>query len=337
MKHISRRHLKSVTAVGVALLFLSAAHTISADPTEAKRPRIELPQTAKTPPARAEDGATANHTDPGKSPVTAVSAPADGDQAFQQAREAYLKRITEIERSAQRSVEEAIREARKRASEDRARELEAVRVEFVTALNAAIARAIENGNLDRASRLTKERESLAGQQIPAPAIDPMQFVDNRIYKCVLGIYGQFGRRNKFPVVNLAVPSRNLWSEDIQAKLRGRIDFTEINYQGTAKIIIRRDGAYRVELPARGTQFVLNGNQLSAGNVQLKMGVYDIRIATGTHGQPFLPESFVRIFGQETGGEIALVNSGIDVRQFLSSEIDNQSVTEVSGYRPEMVE
>ncbi|TWU08754.1 hypothetical protein CA54_39910 [Symmachiella macrocystis] len=302
----SRHSLKVMFLTGFIILMCGAVQQINA----------ELPESGS-----AEDS-------------TAVEAAAgESESSYERARQKYREQISVIERRAQQIVEDAIREARQRASELRKQESAAVRAEFVTNLNVAITRAIENGNLDRAAHLTKERDAFDGQSIPASGTDPSQFVDNEIYECVLGMYGQFTTGKNHPVVNLAVPNRNLWSEEIQGKLRGRIDFMEINYEATAKLIIPSDGAYRVELPERGTEFLINGNQLSAGDVLLKQGVYDICIKTGTHGQPFLPESFVRIVAQQNDQEIALVNTGKDIRRFLNSHVDNQAVTEVSGYQP----
>ena len=138
------------------------------------------------------------------------------------------------------------------------------------------------------------------------------------------------------MINLSAPNRDLWSKSIQAKLRGKIDFFEINYQGRAKLIIPEDGTYTLEIPGRGTGFELNGKSLNRGNVELAKGVYDVLITTGTHGQPHLPESFVRIAHSETEKEIPLVNIGADLKKFLSTRIEGQAVVEVSGYLPKAV-
>ena len=129
--------------------------------------------------------------------------------SYEQSMQRYLEQIGEIERRAQQIVEDAIREARQKADELKEQESAVVRAEFVEALNEAIARAVKNGDLDRAVRLTKERDALDGQTIPAPGTDPTQFVDNEIYECVLGMYGQFTTGKHHQVINLAVPNRNL--------------------------------------------------------------------------------------------------------------------------------
>jgi hypothetical protein len=67
-----------------------------------------------------------------------------------------------------------------------------------------------------------------------------------------------------------------------------------------------------------------------------LGVYNVRIVTGTHGQPFLPESFVHVVRQGSDQKIPLVNSGAAIQRFLSSKVDGKPVTEVSGFRPQSV-
>ncbi len=262
---------------------------------------------------------------------------AETDPAFQQAKEAYAQRMAEIEQTVSAIVEQALREARLKADELKRMKSTAAREALLAAYEAAIARAIENADLDRATRLTAERQLLEGHGIPSAAPDPKLFVDNQLYACVLGVYGQFGRPGKYPVANLSVPNGDLWSEAIQSKLRARIDFSEINYEGSAKIVIPHDGTYTIQIPDGGPQFVLNGKSLSAGDVQLKKGVYAVRLMAGTHGQPFLPSFFVRVVPQGSDRQIPLVNSGADVKRFLSAEIDGQQITEISGYQPKAVD
>ncbi len=164
-----------------------------------------------------------------------------------------------------------------------------------------------------------------------------QLGDHDYYKCVLGSYGRYARESRYPVINLSVPNRDLWSEAVQETLQGKLEFHKLNYLGEAKLFILHDGVYTIDIPGRGTGFHLNGVRLSGGEVDLVKGAYKVRITTGTHGQPYLPDCYVRIKHERSGKELPLVNTGADIKRFVSSIIDDQVVLEVSGYRPESVD
>jgi hypothetical protein len=103
---------------------------------------------------------------------------------------------------------------------------------------------------------------------------------------VLGHYGRAtrGRRGRF--INLRPPtSANRWTPQIQQRLRGRLNFSELDYIGTALLVIRKTGWYRVELAAEGTSLKLNGRTVSTGRIRLRQGVYDAEIHTTTWGGP----------------------------------------------------
>ena len=273
----------------------------------------------------------------GTDPKGHAAARRDEDEALKQAKEKYAKRIAEIEQATSKMIEAVLEKARHRAHEIKENESKTARGALLAAYDSAIQQAIESGDLERASHLTVEKQSVEGHGIPLPDLDSHQFLDNQMYKCLLGIYGKFGGPYSHPIVNLSVPNRNLWTEAIQSKLRGKIDFYEINYRGDAKLIIPEDGVYTVEVPDRGTEFMLNGKGLNRGNIELRKGVYRVRIATGTHGQMYLPGSFVRILRGGTDQEIPLINSGSDIKKFLASTIEGHAVVEVSGYRPDVVD
>ena len=259
------------------------------------------------------------------------------DVKLNQAKEAYAKQVAEVDQSVSQMIEEALRQARNKAHEVKEERLKNARTELLNAYETAIKRATTSGDLDYASRLTIEKESIIGKGIKASDVKLDLIQNDGLYKCVLGIYGRYARDTRYPIVNLSVPNRDLWSKSIQSKLRGRIDFHEINYLGDAKLIILEDGIYTLEIPGRGTGVELNGKTLNSGDVELRQGVYKVRITTGTHGQPYLPDSFVRFFFKKTKKQVELVNSGADIKKFLSRMIDGQKVVEVSGYQPEAVD
>ena len=172
---------------------------------------------------------------------------------------------------------------------------------------------------------------------PVTKIDPKQLGNHDYYKCVLGSYGRYARETRYPVINLSVPNCNLWSEAVQETLQGKLEFHKLNYRGDAKLFILNDGVYMIDIPGRGTGLKLNGVRLRNGEAELAKGVYQVQITTSTHGQPYLPDSYVHIKHKQSGKELPLVNSGADIKKFVSSVIDNQAVIEVSGYCPESVD
>ncbi len=261
----------------------------------------------------------------------------DEDVILNQAKQAYAKQVAEIERSNARMIEEALNKAQRKAQNAREKQLKPARAKLLDAYDAAIQRAIKAENMERVSRLKAEKQTIEAQWKPAAAVDLRQFKDKKFYKCVLGTYGRYARKTPYPVVNLSVPNRDLWSKTVQAKLQGKIEFHEINYRGHAKLIVPEDGVYILDIPGRGTGFEINGVTLKRGEMVLRKGMYQVEITTGTHGQPYLPDSFVRILRNGTDQELPLVNTGADIKKFLSSKIDHQAVIEVSGYRPEMVD
>ena len=172
---------------------------------------------------------------------------------------------------------------------------------------------------------------------PVSKIDPKQLGDHDYYKCVLGSYGRYASETRYPVINLSVPNCNLWSEAVQETLQGKLEFHKLNYRGDAKLFILNDGLYIIDIPGRGTGLKLNGVRLRNGEAELAKGVYQVQITTSTHGQPYLPDSYVHIKHKQSGKELPLVNSGADIKKFVSSVIDDQAVIEVSGYCPESID
>lgn len=66
-------------------------------------------------------------------------------------------------------------------------------------------------------------------------------------------------------------------------------------------------------------------------------MYVVRIATGTHGQSFLPDSYIRIVLSGTGQAGLLVNTGADIKTFLATTGRGVPVVEVSDCRSKVVD
>ena len=206
----------------------------------------------------------------------------------------------------------------------------------ISAVRKEQAKREQDGTLQPETAPAEER-SVGSIGILAPEVDLDQFEDKELYKCVLGTYGRYAREARYPIANLSVPNRDLWSKSIQSRLRGCIEAYKLNYRGDAKLVIPEDGIYTLDIPGRGTGFQVNGVILKRGDVELTKGVYKVQITTGMHGQPYLPDCFARIFRKGKDQELPLVNTGADIKEFLSTAIDDHPVIEVSGHRPELIE
>ncbi len=171
-------------------------------------------------------------------------------------------------------------------------------------------------------------------KLPAP-IDSLG--DETAYQCVLGMYGRSIRRAKYAVVNLRPPNRDLWNEQIQEEVRGRISFEGIEYVGTAKLVIQTEGSYTIDLPQRGTAFRLNGKQMSAGDIKLTRGVYSVEIHAHSWGQPWMRYASAAVRHKISGEPVPFVNTGKAIKEFLDQRINGRRVVEVSGYQPKAVD
>jgi len=174
--------------------------------------------------------------------------------------------------------------------------------------------------------------TLLGQQ---PQTNPWKPVANSlkaaVFESVLGVYGQAIRGQRFPFVNLRPPDRNLWTEEIESKLRGTLSYGQVDYTGTAKLVIPETGTYTIDLPARGTQLKLNGFLLKLGDVQLQKGVYDVEIYTNHWGQPYLKYAHANVYKYGTRTKIPFVNTAAAIKKFRSQKIDSRRVVEVCDY------
>jgi len=152
-----------------------------------------------------------------------------------------------------------------------------------------------------------------------------------VFESVLGVYGEAIRGQRYPFVNLRPPDRNLWTREIENRLRGTLSYAQVDYIGTAKLVIPASGTYTIDLPARGTELRLNGIVLKAGEIALLKGVYDVEIYTHHWGQPYLKYAHVNVFKQGTRTKIPFVNTAVAIEDFRSQTIDSRRVIEVCNY------
>lgn len=173
-------------------------------------------------------------------------------------------------------------------------------------------------------------------RLPAPGnpvIEPHANSSKQpLFESVLGVYGQAIRGKRHPFVNLRPPNRNLWSQEIEDKLKGTLSYGEVDYIGTAKLVIPESGAYTVDIPNAGTQFRLNGHLVNAGDVELHKGVYNVEIYTNHWGQPYLKYAHAAVFKKGTKARIPFVNTDDALEKFLSQKINGRTVTEVCSYQ-----
>jgi hypothetical protein len=155
--------------------------------------------------------------------------------------------------------------------------------------------------------------------------------DELLYESVLGIYGKAIRGARHPYINLRPPVRNLWTEEIQEFIGASLSYEEVDYIGTAKMIIPETGVYTVDIPGEGVEFRVNGQRLASGDVKLKRGVYEIEIYTNHWGQPYLTYAEVTVDKAGTDVRIPFVNTAADIEAFRTQTISDQLVVEVCDY------
>jgi hypothetical protein len=170
-----------------------------------------------------------------------------------------------------------------------------------------------------------------------PVIEPQADLSaGPLFESVFGVYGQAIRGKRHPFVNLSPPNRNLWTKDIEAKLKGVLSYGQVDYIGTAKLVIPETGIYTVDIPDSGTQFRLNGHVV-AGDVKLFKGAYSVEIYTNHWGQPYLKYTHAVVFKKGSKRRIPFVNTGDALEAFLSQKIDNQLVMEVYSFETKRIE
>lgn len=243
------------------------------------------------------------------------------DRVFAQAKETNAKEL--------RQLDDQLEAARRK----HARALLAAQRNLLKAYVEAILRAEDRGDKMLLARLRQEKLAL---EVKLPTlIDDLG--DERLYECVLGQYGRSIRGARYPVVNLRPPNRDLWNDDVQENARGKITFEGIEYIGTAKLVIQADGWYTIDIPKSGTEFRLNGQLVSAGDVELIRGVYTVEIHSHTWGQPSMPYAYAAVSKKGSRATIPLANTGTAIKEFLEQRIDGRRVVEVSGYQPKEVD
>jgi hypothetical protein len=157
------------------------------------------------------------------------------------------------------------------------------------------------------------------------------------YNCVIGGYrDHFAKEKVYPLLNLSVPNRNLWSDRYAAKLQNLVR-GDVSYVGTARLAIPKDGIYEVK--AGDISTTIDGVKLPgfrddySERVPLKKGLHTIVLESSSYGQPHLQAARIRIVAPETGQEIPLVNLWADVEQALRTPVGGQAVVEISGWQP----
>jgi len=169
-------------------------------------------------------------------------------------------------------------------------------------------------------------------RVPAE-IDPLsqQLTDDLYFESVLGAYGRAIRGDRSRFINLRPPNRNLWTEEIENALDGTLSYEEVDYIGTAKLLIPERGTYTLEMPGANVEFRINNQRVAAGDLELKKGVYEIEIYTNHWGQPYLKYAQAFVHKKGSSENIPFVNAASDVERFLKQKIGGKPVTEVCDY------
>lgn len=157
---------------------------------------------------------------------------------------------------------------------------------------------------------------------------------NATFRTFLGVYMyQLDRNKMYPVVNLQVPNRNLWTTSIQDTVRGRISFDEISYVGSANIAIPADGVY--VLATNTAKVSINGLDTGGpGEVKIRKGVHVLTYEVFSHGQPHIDHAQISLREKESGVEVPFFNSWQAIQKFLNTPINGQRVLEVSNWQPD---
>lgn len=251
--------------------------------------------------------------------------------------ERALSRYESRMKSAEESLERArgiYESARERATED-----------LLEAYESAIRRATSDGDLETANALLAAKKAL--QQVGEPAAPlavgastddpalvkvPTYKRDSTFFRCVLGGYIEHVARKPVPFANLSIPNKNLWNEEVQRVLRGKVDMASMHYAGRARVVIPENGTYFFDVV--GGKLELNGREVKAGEVDLAEGTYVVQFESSNYGQPSLGTAAVGIYSdKEKTAEIPLICSAAEIEAFLASKIGGQPLTEVSGWKP----
>ena len=202
-----------------------------------------------------------------------------------------------------------------------------------SAYGLAIELALSRGDKQQAARLREQRRQLDPMKIE-PTVDAS---DEPLFECALGVYGQAIRGKRRPFVNLRPPNRNLWTDKIESRLDGVLSYGQVDYIGTAKLVIPKTAWYTIDLPGAGVQLRISGKLVSTGDVQLREGVHDVEIYTNHWGQPYLKYAQASVLSDGDAKRIPFVNTGAAIEEFLSKKIDGKPIVEVTGYKPPRVD
>lgn len=156
---------------------------------------------------------------------------------------------------------------------------------------------------------------------------------NTAFESFLGVYMYYEDERKiYPVVNLKLPQENLWTQEIQDKCRGRFEFHEIAYRGSASFVIPADGVYVLKMPRGGAK--INGKDTGGeGELSIVRGIHKFAFRVNTHGQPDIVHATISLRHKETGEEVVFFNTWRDIQAYLNTPINGQRVLDVSEWRP----
>ncbi len=164
-----------------------------------------------------------------------------------------------------------------------------------------------------------------------------QLPKEEMFESVLGIYGRAIRGERSEFINLRPPHRDLWTDSIKSMIEPTIAYGDVDYIGTAKMIVREDGVYTIDLPGAGVELRVSEQLLESGDVQLARGIYEIEIYTNHWGQPYLTYADVRVFEKDSEEQLPFVNSKCEIDSFRSQQFNDLKVVVVTDYVPPEVE
>jgi hypothetical protein len=152
------------------------------------------------------------------------------------------------------------------------------------------------------------------------------------FRCLLGSYSAHYTNAPHPFAFLSTPRGNLYSEEMQFALRGRITMRDLHFKASAKVRIPQDGEYVVDTKVAGLR--IDGQPVKGGKAVLKAGLHSVEFSCSDYGQPNLRQGSAAMWTDETRTvEVPFVNTAADIDRFLSQKVDGQTMLEVSGWRP----
>lgn len=189
--------------------------------------------------------------------------------------------------------------------------------------------AVNGETFSKLTRLPARREKLT--------IEPHHDLPSGpLFESVLGVYGEAIRGQRHPFITLRPPNRDLWTKAIEVALKGTLAYEQVDYIGTALLIIPKTDLYTIDLPDSGTQLRLNNHLVEAGELKLRKGLYHVEIYTNHWGQPYLKYAHAAVLLRGTKTQIPFVNTGTAIERHYSQLIDGQKVTEVCAYNARQI-